>query len=58
MPKLKYKYEPVKKHYNHPITITFDNNGIHHGRVMCKRCNVFIKWASKEEVRIYKEMNK
>jgi hypothetical protein len=54
----KFKYQPVIKHYNHPIRIDFDNVGIHKGRVICVRCNKFVKWASADEVRIYKEMNK
>jgi uncharacterized protein (DUF3820 family) len=52
------KYEPVKKHYTHPISIKIGKFGVHKGKVMCKLCNEFVKWATKEEIKIYKEMNK
>ena len=52
------KYEPVTKHYKHPIYIKVGNYGPHKGKVMCKLCNEFVKWASKQEINVYKELNK
>jgi hypothetical protein len=50
------KYEPVKKHYRHPISIEIGKFGVHNGKVMCQLCNEFVKWASKEEINTYKEI--
>ena len=52
------KYEPVKKHYKHPIRIEIGKFGIHKGKVMCKLCNEFVKWANPDEIKTYKELNK
>jgi uncharacterized protein YwgA len=52
------KYEPVKKHYKHPIYIVKGKYGPHVAKVYCKLCNEFIKWASKSELQIYEELNK
>ena len=52
------KYEPVKKHYNHPVIIEIGDFKPHKGKVICKQCKEFVKWANVDEIRIYKEMNK
>jgi hypothetical protein len=57
----------TNKHLNHPITIidkeVVVNTGllhpglIHAGRIMCTKCNVQIKWASKEDIDYYRNSN-
>jgi len=37
--------------------IQIGNYGPHKGKMMCKLCNQFIKWANTEEINIYKEIN-
>lgn len=49
------KYEPIKKHYKHPIYMLYGKFGPHKGKIMCKLCNEFVKWANEKEI---KEMNK
>ena len=53
--KKKNKYEPVKKHYKHPISIEM-GSGPHKGKMICLSCKQFVKWASKDEIRVYQEM--
>jgi hypothetical protein len=50
------KYEPIKKHYKHPMYIQIGNYGPHKGKMMCKLCNEFIKWATIEEINTFKEI--
>lgn len=54
---MKIKYEPVKKHYNHPITIQFGDYKPHKAKVICKLCNEFVKWANPEEIKIWRKTN-
>lgn len=54
---MKTKYEPVKKHYNHPITMQFGDYKPHKGKIICKLCNEFVKWASPEEIKIWRKTN-
>jgi hypothetical protein len=50
------KYEPVKQHYKHPIIIKIGKFGPHKGKMICKLCNQFVKWANDEEIQMYKEI--
>jgi hypothetical protein len=56
--KEKIKYDPVKKHYKHPISIEMGSFGPHKAKFVCQLCKEFVKWASKDEIRIYKEIDK
>jgi hypothetical protein len=57
----------IDKHLHHPIEIidkeVFVNSDpchqglVHAGRIMCKKCNVQIKWASKEDIDYYRNSN-
>jgi hypothetical protein len=54
----------LEKHLQHPIEIidkeVFVNSDpchqglVHAGRIMCKKCNVQIKWASYDEIEFYR----
>jgi len=55
--KPRIKYDPVKKHYKHPISIEM-GSGPHKGKVVCLLCKQFVKWASVDEINMYKEMNR
>lgn len=49
--KIMTKHNPVKKHYHHPIYLVKGKFGPHHGKIMCKLCNTFVKWATKSEIK-------
>ena len=54
----------IEKHLHHPIEIIDEEvvvNGsllspgiIHAGRIMCRKCKIQIKWASKEDIDYYR----
>lgn len=52
------KYDPTIEHLHHDIIMMKGSYGPHHYKMTCKKCNKFIKWATKQEYKIYKEMIK
>ena len=52
------KYDPTKEHLHHKLIVKIGPYGPHYAKMICKQCNKFIKWASKQEYKMYKEINK
>lgn len=52
------KFQPTITHKNHPISIIQGPFGPHHAKMMCTMCKTFIKWATKKEVKTYKQLIK
>jgi hypothetical protein len=45
------KYTPVQDHRGHPKTILLGPFGIHHAKMSCAKCKVFVKWLSKKDIK-------
>lgn len=51
------KYEPVKDHFQHELVLK-RGSGPHKGKFVCKQCNKFVKWATREEIDEYHMLKK
>lgn len=51
MKKQMNKHNPVIKHLHHPIYLIQGKFGPHNGKIMCKMCKTFVKWATKNEIK-------
>lgn len=49
------KLTSFQKHKAHKIAISETPGLIHKGKLMCIKCNKFIKWANEEEIRVFNE---
>ena len=54
MTKNRKKYNPCVTHLNCPVEIILGDFGPHVGKVMCKKHNKFIQWASKKMIGLQK----
>jgi len=52
---MKKIYKPVLVHEKHPIELLEGKFGPHKGKIVCKLCNTFVKWASQSEIQIYRK---
>lgn len=56
---MKKKFEPVKQHYTHQLKLIRGPYGPHIAKFICIDCdNVFVKWANKQEIRVYNSIHK
>ena len=48
---MKKVYNPIQKHQYHEVYLIPGKFGPHNGKIMCKLCNEFVKWATKKEIK-------
>lgn len=44
------------KHIDHEIIVKLGPYGPHHSKIICVKCNKFVKWATEQEYIIYQEI--
>lgn len=51
------KNKIIDKHLYHELKYVVGPYGPHHGKFVCVVCDKFIKWASRDEIKIYKKID-